>query len=565
MKKLTEIANDEYYSTGEPILRDQEYDLLADNGLEIKNFRNKAKHFQPMGSLKKIKTKEEYLKWLPKDIEVAVQPKLDGNSVELIVDADGNIVQAITRGDGYEGSDITDKIHYCNIGDLPENIKCLPFCSIPCEAIIPKKFQKDYEKNLRNVCAGILGKKEIDKESLGKIDIIPFGNLSTYNCDNYDELEDYFHYRKDTYKYEIDGLVVELKEKKYKEDDPLIPSNKVALKFNKDGVAARVGYIEWNLGKHGRLTPVIVLETPVDIDGTTVSRVSASNFGIVREAGLGIGAEIKVIKSGDIIPYITNVVKTSYHIPIVYCPNCGMVGTLSANGVHMECDNCREDSLTLLQHCFGVFDLEYISNSTVELLHKNGYTTLEDIFEITEDELLKFDGIGKRKAQNIISKLDNITLTEAQVMECAMVQGLGNKQCQKLIDHFGSVEEFLDKCCISLSISHIDGFGDVLSRTVMKNMVKFRKMFNILSRFCVIKKKELTKRTEGYTLVCTGKAELGRKELTKKLEEMGHTVESSVKKGVTLLLTDDPNSNSSKTKKAKELGIEIKTYEEFLV
>jgi len=566
MKKLTEIANEEYYSTGEPILRDQEYDLLADHGMEIKNFRNKAKHYQPMGSLNKIKTREEYEKWLPKGAKVRVTPKLDGNSIELIIDASGEIVQAITRGDGYEGSDITDKIHYCNIGDLPENIKCLPFCSIPCEAIIPKKFQKDYEKNIRNVAAGILGREQVVRDELIKIDVIPFSSLPTVDYTSYDELEKFFQYLKNGYDYEIDGLVVELVDKPYNETDPLLPANKAALKFNKEGVNARVGSIEWNLGKHGRLTPVIILETPVEIDFTTVSRVSASNYGIVKAAGLGICAEIKVIKSGDIIPYITEVLNPSDAIPTVFCPNCSTMGTVSANGVHMECIPCKEDGLTLLQHCFGVFDLEFVSKSTIETLYSYGYMTLEHIFMISESELVKMDGIGKSKARNILSKMKNITLTEAQVLECAMVQGLGNKQCQKLIDYFGTIQDFLDnEINTQNNIILIDGFGDVLSQTVIDNMPKFRKMYNVLSRYCKIKTKELTMASNGYNIVCTGKCDMyGRKELTKKLEEMGHTVDSSVTKNTTLLLTDDPNSNSGKTKKAKDLGIEIKTYEEFL-
>ena len=332
MGKFKELANEAYYNSGEPILTDNEFDLISDVGLEIKNFRTKVKHHQPMGSLNKIKTKEDFEKWGKGSFTLT--PKLDGNSIEVVF-FNGELVRGITRGNGYFGNDVTDKIEHCNImfpAPLEEG-----YVSVKCEAIMDKKHQKDYDKNIRNVVSGILNKKEIDVKELGKVDIMSFDNIPTFKENDYDEIEKLFESVKRMYSYEIDGFVAKLDSNYYDEDDELLPANMVALKFNKDGVEGVVGSIQWNLGKYGRLTPVINLKTPVEIDGTNVQRISASNYGLLKAAEIGIGSTVKVILSGDIIPFITEVVTTSDYLAHPICPNCGAEGEISDNGIHAIC------------------------------------------------------------------------------------------------------------------------------------------------------------------------------------------------------------------------------------
>lgn len=574
---IKEVANEEYYNSGEPILSDHEFDLLGDDGLEIKNFRTKTDHLVPMGSLKKIKDAQTYNKWLESQSEILVSPKIDGNSIELVLE-DGEIIQAITRGDGFVGNDVTDKVQHCNL----ENIQTTQTygsgkISIKCEAVMPKVQQQNYDKNIRNVVAGLLGSKHVEVESLKKIDLIDFSSLQVkLKNTTYELLESIFTKWKSDYKYEIDGVVVTHVSEVHQEKDVLLPENKVALKFNKDGVEGEIGEIEWNLGKYGRLTPVLILKDGIDIDGTTVKRVSASNYGLLKAAGLWPGAKVKVIKSGDIIPFISEVVEKSTVEQVVECPICGATPTISENGIHAICENCSDDKLIFLKHVFGVFDLEFISGSTVESLYLYGYTEIEDFFNLTQTDISSLPGFGTSKAANIVSKLKNLELSEAQILKCCMVEGLGEKQCQKLIEYFGSIENLLTQATQESDISSIEGFGPVMAKRVFSNIGYIRNLYTILSKRVNIKqskskqmmKAELNSRsdTQRPNVVFTGKCELyGRKELTALIEDYGYNVQSSVNKETNLLITSDSNSGSSKTKKAIQLGVKIVSYDEFFL
>lgn len=568
MKKIIEVANEAYYNSENSILTDKEFDLLSDSGLEIKNFRNKTDHFQPMGSLKKIKTKEDYEKWRKDQTKINLSPKLDGNSIELVLE-NSKIKKAITRGDGFIGNDITDKIQYCNLVIFDSHFKRKDEHSIKCEAIMLKSEQEKYDKNIRNVVSGILGSKDIKIEELQKIHIIEFEKIQEiHESPEYEILEDTFNSWKKNYSYEIDGIVVSHLQEIYEEKDELIPENTISLKFNKSGVSGEIHSIEWNLGKYGRLTPVLILKYGINIDGTTVKRVSASNYGLLNETGLWPGAKVKVIKSGDIIPFISEIVEKSdkYEHPV--CPKCGSKAKFSENGIHAICEECTDDEFIKLKHIFNVFDLEFISDSTIELLYENGYNKIEDYFLLKQSDILGLPGIGNSKANNIISKLKGIEISESQILKCTMIEGLGEKQCQKLIEHFGSIQDFLCKSVSEQDISRIDGFGSVLAKRIIRNMENFKETYNILSKYTKIKlsKKMDDKELNLPNVVFTGKCELyNRKELTSMLEEYGYNVQSGVNKETNLLITSDPNSNSSKTKKAKDLGIKIVNYDEFLL
>lgn len=556
--RIEEIANEAYYNEDDPILSDKEFDLIADTGLEIQNFREKTDHFCPMGSLSKCKTKDEYDKWVHGS--VLVTPKLDGNSVELVY-WKGEIVQAITRGNGFIGNNITEKIKLCC--KLPEPPVIQDYVSYKCEAILPKEFQKQYDKNIRNVVSGLLNKKEVIQEELKNIHVVAFHQIQTTQLRKYEDLEQYFEKLKNEYEYEIDGLVVELKNKHYDETDDLLPKNKIALKFNKNGVDCCIGNIEWNLGKYGRLTPVLLLENPIQIDGTSVQRVSASNYGILKEAGLGVGAKVKVIKSGDIIPYISEVVEKSDVILKIVCPNCANTHIeISENGVHAICSKCLNDKLIELKHIFNVFDLEFISEKTIEQLYYRGYKKIEDFFHVEAKELALLPGFGMKKAQNIISKLQNLKLTEAQVLECAMIKGFSNKTCQKLIDVFGSIENVLKEHSRK-ELEEIEGFGFTMSRDFVYNRTKFIDTYNEIKEFIDII--SVSKNNENLIkVVATGThPKLSRKEFESELNKMGYEMQKSINKETQILIAENINGKSSKIDKAKKLGIKIVSYDDF--
>ena len=562
---IQEQANDAYYNSDEKIITDHEFDLLADTGMEIANFRNKVDHFQPMGSLKKIKTEDEFEKWRGGKSFIST-PKLDGNSIELVY-KNGKLVQAITRGDGFVGNDVTDKIHHCNVLHIP---KTLADHSVKTEALMPKRHQQYYEKNIRNVVSGTLNRKTIDKETLNKIDVVPFNNLDVFTFNpscSYRMFENRFNELKENYVYEIDGLVLEMDSPAYEETDKLLPANIIALKFNKEGVDAEVGSIEWNLGKHSRLTPVLILKEKVEIDGTMVGRVSASNYGLLKETGLNVGAKVQVIKSGDIIPFISKVIsKSKQHLMFPKCPICNFECSIDENEVHALCSNpnCRGKELVKLQHVFSVFDLEYISDSTIDKLYSSGYKNLLSYFCAKVNDISGLSGFGDRKANNIVSKLSNVKITEAQAIKCAMVQGISESSGQKLIDHFGSIDNFIETAT-ETTIENIAGFGGIMAKVVSENIYVFKDMYQELMQCgvtIVVAKEEFepTKDNIVFTGTCPT---MGRKELTAKLTEMGYNIQKSINKDTDILLTNDTDSVSAKTTKAKKHGTRIINYLDF--
>jgi len=559
--KLREKANDAYYHKSKKIITDTEFDLLSDNGLGIINFRKKTNHFQPMGSLKKIKTEDEFNKWIKGSYTIT--PKLDGNSIELVYE-DGKLVKGITRGDGFVGNDITDKVKHCNVLHTPVTTNKY---SLKCEAIMKKIHQKHYDKNIRNVVAGVLNRKIVQKDQLKMIDIVPFVEMNYIERDDtfqYEFLEEWFNDQKDHYEYEIDGLVISLTHYHHEETDELLPSNTVSLKFNKDGIDGIIGDIEWNLGKHSRLTPVLILKESIEIDGTMVQRVSASNWSLLVEAGLGIGAKVQVIKSGDIIPFISKVKEKSDDIIFPQCPVCSTTGEMNETEVNMICPNfnCKGKELIKLQHIFKTFDLEYISDITIENLYNSGINSIEKYFNLTVEDICIIPGFGKSKANNIINKLKSVSINEAQVLKCAMIQGISESNGQRLVDHFGNIDKFLKEWNTE-SYLKIDGIGPILSETVSNNINNFAKMYDILNGHIMIQREKVKVKT-GTKIVFTGKCKLyKRTELTKVLEDGGYVVQKSINKGTEILLTNDINSTTSKITKAKKLSIKIISYDDF--
>ena len=560
MGKFKELVNDAYYNSDEPILSDNEFDLIDDVGLEIKNFHKKAKHLQPMGSLKKIKTEDDFYKWVKGSFTIT--PKLDGNSLEVIFH-NGEFVQAITRGDGILGNDVTDKVEHCNLLFPFPHIE--GYVSVKCEAIMDKKYQKDYEKNIRNVVSGVINKKGVDVKELKKIDVLSFDDLPTLKSDNdYNRLSELYENIKENYRYEIDGLVVELDEPYYGEDNPLLPSNKVALKFNKEGVEGIVGNINWNLGKYGRLTPVIILKEPVTIDGTNVQMISASNYGLLKEAGIGINSIVKVIKAGEIIPYISEVVETSPYLAHPICPQCGDEGEISDNGIHATCLNCKEDGLVHLKHIFSVFNIDYIGDSLIDKIYNEGYTNIIHLANVTPEQLCEIEGIGKTTAEYFINQLKNITLTESQVLQCAMIKGISLKQSERLINHYGDLDNFFNYV-YSLTSDDIDGIGEVLVNSIYGNIDKFKNTYKELLTLGVNIVKEEKTLVTGKNIAMTGTCDkLNRKDVITHINRNGDNYHDGIKKDTNILLTDDINSESSKMKKAKKLGIKIVSYNDYL-
>lgn len=600
---LVKKANDSYYQTSETVLTDKEFDLLAENGLEIesRNYRKKVQHRIPMGSLSKCKDAESLARWLrlrlPKML--VVYPKYDGSSISLSA-ANGKIERWASRGDGIYGNDLSENArHTQTLTTVPDSFPAV--VELRAEAMIPKSQQPNFEKNIRNLATGKLNAKVCQPEFLKLIEFMVFDicgdgvvswndkkaalkalpreyrptfiEIQNPNPETaYEDLRFYYDMYKKDFRYEVDGLVI------VAIDDPsaplpapsLDPEEKTSVKYDGDGVETTIGGHIWTLGKHDKLTPVLVLDPPVIIDSTTVSRVSASNYSLLKAAGLGIGAEVVICKAGEIIPFCKTVITPSNKgLELPNCPACDTKSVLNATGVDAICPNqaCGGKVRVYLQKAFEVFKIEFISDQTINSLVDAGFDTLEQIFELTVDDLLPLDGFAQKSAEYFVNSLQNIKITQAQLIKLVGLRGIGARKGQMLLDYYGDLSLMIEQVREKGQLADIPNFGPKQAKLIEDNISKFETLsFDLGVLGIEVVRNTLKKKSSGKVICCTGACPgFSRNNLAELLAKHSHSMVDRVTADTELVLCADPNGSSSKLKKAREKGLPIMSYEDFIV
>ena len=343
MQNLKEqiIKSNEAYRKGNPIIPDEEYDILLSkledkmNFIEFESFKKtlmeesgEYKHLYIMGSLNKIRYGENELnKWINKHKvkAIVVSEKLDGCSFTARY-VDGKFYDGASRGDGVTGTDWTEKLKYI----LPQTIEAKDTLIIRGELMLcgDSHIKLGY-KNQRNGVTGIMGEDDIVPEKLKEVrafvydilncDYKPFlifkGLEDLFDVPNFkriivkdtieEDLKEQLELWKSNSDYLMDGLVISTDD--YINENVYHPEKKIAFKVNSEGYETEVIDIEWNLSSGGLLKPVVLVK-PVNIDGVTVSRVSGNNYQWILKKGCKIGSIVKVIRSGCVIPKIIQVV-----------------------------------------------------------------------------------------------------------------------------------------------------------------------------------------------------------------------------------------------------------------
>lgn len=304
---LTEEASKAYYE-GKPIMSDEEFDAIDDTeevGYEVHG--NKTRHMYPMWSLQKAYGDEKPLKDYTG--EIISSPKLDGAAIALEY-VGGKLVKAITRGNGKEGVDITDKILTLN---LPEVYSYSGNIQITGEIVAPTHI-----KNARNYAAGAINLKSVEEFRTREVRFIAYSiqpagpsylqdMLYLQGC-GFDTVVD-----QDWADYPQDGVVfrindrIDFEERGYTSK---FPKGAYAHKTQAAGVVTKLLDVEWNVGRSGVVSPVAILE-PVMVGDATVSRATLHNMAYIEALGLEIGCNVEVIRSGEIIPRIIKRVETS--------------------------------------------------------------------------------------------------------------------------------------------------------------------------------------------------------------------------------------------------------------
>ena len=590
---------------GESPLSDEEYDYLLSlvddealkNQVGIEIDKNKIELAVPMGSLNKVKTRAELLSWFESkqislQTNLTVSPKFDGLSL-LVEFEDGRFKSAATRGDGAVGQNVTEHFRLTRLGKLQLKDNFTGF--VVGETIMPEeRFAEKYAskfKNPRNMVAGLLSRKTISEELLD-VDFIAFSVdgkdfASTAEelayCNNqinwiYDyqltirtlsladvQEDTMMAYFKEETVYQCDGLVVEVDEVALqnelgRETNSLNPAFARAWKpESDDSRSSQVTGVTWQVSKSGSQKPVVQIE-PIELGGVTISNVTGINAKFIKESKIAAGALVSVIRSGDVIPKIINVlVEAEGEVLPTECSSCQGPLIWDKNEVDQVCVNpyCAEKVVSEMAEFFKIMDIDEVGEGIVRQVYEGGYQDVESILKMSAMDFLKLEGFKEKKAhkvyKSIHDKLSDVSLAKLQHAS-NLFKSLGSRKLE-LLTEFDSV----DKKPTLEQILAIDGYSDITANAYLAVIDEFwlwcEKLPISIKSYEAPQEGSLT----GKTFVFSG---YRSKEAQAEIEAKGGKIGSSVSKKSFALVLKAKGSGSSKEKKAVDLGIEVFNPEE---
>lgn len=570
---------------------------------EIKTSLKKVQHNHWMGSLDKTKSIEDLRKFARHPI--IAMCKMDGLTCSLLY-RDGKLVRAETRGNGETGEDITHNA--LQIKTIPKSITYLKELIVDGEVICTYKdfepFAKEY-KNPRNFASGsirLLNSKESASRNLTFVawdcitDLIGCQTLSAklqslhkigFTVVPYTngDPQDYINKIKEVSKensYPIDGIVIKYDDIEYGKSlgqTSHHPNNAIAFKFYDEEAETTLRDIEWGMGRKGILTPVAIFD-PVELEGTQVSRSNLHNISVMEslyQKPWHKGLKLSIIKSNQIIPYITKVEDSNYSggalkIPKV-CPVCGgetRIITSESGTKQLECTNaaCQGKLINILDHYCSKkgLDIKGLSKATLEKLIDWGWlSSLEDIYNLKNYRLewIKKSGFGAKSVDNVLKAIeDNKNCYLENFISALGIPLIGVSVAKEIVKNCSNWEEFINKVENHYSWSKINGFGYEMEKAINNYDYTIAKK---ISEYLIFKEKQENVIKEkgnwlkGLTFVITGKLKSfrNRSELKDYIVSYGGKISDSVNSKTNYLVNNDINSSSSKNKKAKELGIKI--------
>jgi DNA ligase (NAD+) len=593
------------YEEGSPLISDYLYDRVfaffereyPDSDLvtkirsdEMENDNlEKVKHSSPMLSTEKAYTKKEIDSWLKKvadeaseigldinEVTFSITPKLDG----LAGRHEGGVLA--TRGDGVEGFNVS---HVYDIGVKPLNgIK-----DGNGELVLSKKyFEKELQDQFshpRNVMVGIVKSDTLTEVSLktlsdGAAYFIRYEELPTIKL-TYSEIKDlneaypFFIEElilKNDFEFPIDGFVVVVDNKElsdYMGYNSHHYHSVLALKEHGEVKEVEVLGIILQIGRTGRITPVILIE-PTLLSGAMVSRVTGHNLALLEKQGIGKGAIIKVVRSGEVIPYVVGVVKPVESNIAKECPCCGGEITQVSDSV-FECLNtssCPAQLINSIVYHFKTLDIKNFGGKTVEKITESGKVkTISDVYSLTKSDYQEM-GFGERQSEVLIESIDEIKGKEvepAKLLASFGVRGLGNRASKSVLNFF-ELKEFVLRTPSVEEISSIENFGEKTAQAIYKGIQNIKHDF-IRVMESGIKPIEKTVNKDsviyGKSIIFTGTMlNKGRKEMETEAETLGANIQKSVTKKTDILIYGE--KAGSKLQKAEKLGIKCLSEDEYI-
>lgn len=576
----------------------------------------KEAHEKPMLSLDKTKDVETLRSFVGTH-KTLLSWKLDGLTIVLTYQ-EGKLEKAVTRGNGVIGEVITNNARVFK--NIPLQISHKGNLVLRGEAIITysdfEKINSEIEdvdakyKNPRNLCSGSV--RQLNNEITAKRNVhfyafslvqaegVDFQNsveqqflwlqkqgfdVVEYRAVTQDTLDDamqYFEHQVSENDFPSDGLVALYDDIAYGTSlgsTAKFPRNAFAFKWKDEIKETTLKEIEWSPSRTGLINPVAIFD-PVELEGTTVSRASVHNVSILKELQLGIGDKIQVYKANMIIPQIAENLTRSGNLEIPHsCPVCQKEARiLKTNEVESlycmnpECQAKKIKSFTLFVSR-DAMNIDGLSEATLEKFILKGFIKdFGDVFEISryKDQIVEMEGFGEKSYENLIASLEKAKHTTLpRVLYSLGIANIGLANAKVICREFGYEVEKLIHASAE-EINAIEGIGPVIAKAFTdyfsneENLKKFHHLMSHLELEEV--KKEENQTFAGKQFVITGSVVhfANRSQLKEFIEQRGGKVTGSVTSKTDYLINNDTASNSSKNKKAKELGIPILSEEDFL-
>ncbi|MDR0314223.1 MAG: NAD-dependent DNA ligase LigA [Treponema sp.] len=616
------------YYDGEAVISDAEFDLLwdelknldPDNALlkkvggtgkkpavgEVTDTDGfpKARHIIPMGSQDKAANPAEFLAWAGKikPKSFVTQFKLDGASLELQYDK-GRLKAAVTRGDGVYGDEITANARAMKV---PEKLKAVFSGGIRGEVVmLHEVWNKKYsdKANCRNAANGIMRRKDgigcedlcfiaydasvpgddnFFTDEIKKIRWLTDQGFSTAETKEFKTPEEVIAFREEIVEkrkdlaLDIDGLVIK---------DRIIdmtdlrrdrPERQIAFKFDLETAFSILRKVEWS-ESGATYTPIGIVDS-VRIAGTTVQRANLNNPGLLRAMGLRIGSGVTVVKRGEIIPKIEGlapegaieepVEKQDIEYPSI-CSSCG--SKLEDAGTRLFCPNnsCPKRLHHRLEKWVSILDIRELGVKLLaQLFESNRVRHIPDLYTLNEKELAAFERMGDLSAAKVIRHIrTKRELSLAVFIAGFDFEGVGELIVEKAVTEGFDTLEKLRNASVN-DLASVYGLGEITARVIVSGLEECKAEMGEVLSYGIISiaapdRQDL--HLKGKSFCFTGELKtMKRNEAEEKVKSLGGSAKNSVVKELSYLVTNDPESGSSKNRKATDLGIPIIDEKAFL-
>ncbi len=658
LQRITELReqlhkhNHNYYVLSQPTISDFEFDMLmnelmtlekkfpefADDhspsqrvGSDINLEFKQVSHVYPMLSLGNTYSEEDVRdfetriqKLTEEPIQYVCELKYDGTSISLRY-KNGKLVQALTRGDGVQGDDVTTNVKTIKAiplslqgSDYPDEFEIRGEIMMPFQVFnqLNKEREEQGESpfaNPRNAASGslkmqnssIVAKRQLDcylYYLLGKQ--LParehFKNLQLARswgfkisedsklCQSIDEVLDFIRYwdkQREELPVPIDGIVIKVNSIDQQEElgyTAKSPRWAISYKFKAEQVATRLISVTYQVGRTGSITPVANLE-PVQLAGTVVKRASLHNSDIIANLDLHLNDSVYVEKGGEIIPKIVGVdvdqrdgdaEKIEF---IETCPECGTELIRLEGEANHYCPNsvfCPPQITGRIEHFIGrkAMNIDGLGEETIELLYQNGLVqNIADLYKLKKEDLLPLDRMGEKSADRILSSIqESLSVPYERVLFALGIRHVGQTVAKKLAKTLTSVQAL--KAASLEDLVNIDEIGDKIAKSIIL-FFEDEAQNNLVNELIAhglqfeLNEEELagqTNKLEGLSIVISGSfSRHSRDELKALIEQNGGKNTSSISKKTDLFLAGE-KVGPSKLEKVEKFGIKTISEDEFI-